>query len=142
MEGFKPDKPNTDVKRVKPGRKWPDWYPRISAFRNSNSGKAAWQLANTLIPYCFLWYLMVLQQHRLPPCPSSKPEDTQLLSERVLRRHSGAASQGAAYNSEEPVLYSTEFMGRRSAADGCLPLRCFVNNERQGLTANVAIDAG
>ncbi|MBW2560312.1 MAG: fatty acid desaturase [Deltaproteobacteria bacterium] len=41
------------------GRMWPDWYPELATFRNSDSRKAAWQLINTLVPYLFLWYLMI-----------------------------------------------------------------------------------
>ena len=41
------------------GRIWPDWYPELTAFRHSTGRKAAWQLLNTLVPYCILWYLMI-----------------------------------------------------------------------------------
>ena len=41
------------------GRRWPDWYPELSAFRKSSDRKAVWQLINTLVPYGFLWFLMV-----------------------------------------------------------------------------------
>ena len=54
MEGAK-----TDVKRFKPGRKWPAWYQDLAAFRISKNSKAVWQLINSLAPYCCLWYLMI-----------------------------------------------------------------------------------
>ena len=43
-----------------PVRKWPDWYPSLKKFRNPDNGKAIKQLLNTLVPYCCLWYLMIL----------------------------------------------------------------------------------
>jgi omega-6 fatty acid desaturase (delta-12 desaturase) len=45
--------------KKRPGRVWPDWYPLLKAFRNSDPKRAAWQLTTALIPYFFLWYLMV-----------------------------------------------------------------------------------
>lgn len=39
---------------------WPSWHPLLANFRSPNNRKATWQLINTLIPYCFLWYLMIL----------------------------------------------------------------------------------
>ncbi len=59
MKGSKSDKPKTVAENLNPGPKWPDWYRELAAFRHSNSGKAAFQLMNTLLPYCLLWYLMV-----------------------------------------------------------------------------------
>lgn len=38
----------------------PDLYSRLAPFRNPDRLKSAWQVINTLIPYFFLWYLMVL----------------------------------------------------------------------------------
>lgn len=43
----------------KSDRKWPSWYATLRNFRNPSASKASWQLANTLLPYCFLWLLMV-----------------------------------------------------------------------------------
>lgn len=43
----------------KKGRIWPDWYPVLATFRKSDSLKATWQLLNTILPYFFLWYLMI-----------------------------------------------------------------------------------
>lgn len=43
----------------KAGRIWPDWYPRLNAFRISSRWKSIWQLINTLIPYTCLWGAMV-----------------------------------------------------------------------------------
>ena len=48
------------AKKENPGRIWPDWYLVLATFRNSDSRKAIWQLINTIVPYCGLWYLMVL----------------------------------------------------------------------------------
>lgn len=45
--------------RKPPGRVWPGWYPVLATFRNSDRRKAVWQLINTLVPYFFLWYLMI-----------------------------------------------------------------------------------
>ena len=47
------------TKRKSPGRIWPDWYPVLATFRNSENRNAGWQLINTLVPYCGLWYLMI-----------------------------------------------------------------------------------
>lgn len=59
MEEAESRKPKTIIENVKPGSKWPDWYRELAAFRRSNSGKAAFQLINTLLSYCLLWGLMV-----------------------------------------------------------------------------------
>jgi len=59
MEGSESEKPKTVIEKLTPGRKWPDWHRELAAFRHSNSGKAVFQLINTLLPYCLLWYLMV-----------------------------------------------------------------------------------
>ena len=40
-------------------RMWPEWYPSLKKFRNPDNRKAIIQLINTLVPYCFLWYLMI-----------------------------------------------------------------------------------
>jgi omega-6 fatty acid desaturase (delta-12 desaturase) len=48
--------PNTE--KQSSGRRWPDWYPVLATFRKSEARKAAWQLINTFVPYCCLWYLM------------------------------------------------------------------------------------
>lgn len=45
--------------RKPPGSVWPDWYPVLATFRYSDSRRAVWQLINTLVPYFFLWYLMI-----------------------------------------------------------------------------------
>jgi omega-6 fatty acid desaturase (delta-12 desaturase) len=59
MKGPQTENTVNDAKGVEPGRRWPDWHKELTAFRNSNSGIAAWQLINTIVPYFFLWYLMV-----------------------------------------------------------------------------------
>lgn len=38
---------------------WPDWHPQLTAFRRPDTRQALWQLTNTLVPYCCLWYLMI-----------------------------------------------------------------------------------
>jgi acyl-lipid omega-6 desaturase (Delta-12 desaturase) len=38
---------------------WPPWYSRVTAFRKRSLGKAMWQLANTIVPYALLWWLMI-----------------------------------------------------------------------------------
>ncbi len=43
---------------------WPEWYAELSRFRDSNSLTSTWQLINTVIPYFFLWYLMILSIQR------------------------------------------------------------------------------
>ena len=53
------DMTKINAKRKSPGRIWPDWYPVLATFRNSDNRKAAWQLINTVVPYCGLWYLMI-----------------------------------------------------------------------------------
>jgi len=52
-------KPGSNPTQPGRGRIWPDWYLGLKAFRYSSGRKAAWQLVNTLVPYGFLWYLMV-----------------------------------------------------------------------------------
>ena len=39
--------------------KWPAWHADLARFREPSTRTAIWQLANTLIPYCGLWALMV-----------------------------------------------------------------------------------
>ena len=41
------------------GSIWPDWYPALAQFRRSENGRAVWQIINSLLPYFFLWYLMI-----------------------------------------------------------------------------------
>ena len=59
MSANKSDVDNHNVETKGSGRIWPDWYPALAVFRNSDTRKAAWQLINTLVPYCGLWYLMI-----------------------------------------------------------------------------------
>jgi len=42
------DMTKINAKRKSPGRIWPDWYPVLATFRNSDNRKAAWQLINTV----------------------------------------------------------------------------------------------
>lgn len=44
-------------------KEWPSWYLSLSAFRDPSNKQAIWQLINTLIPYFFLWYLMIQLIH-------------------------------------------------------------------------------
>src|ERR1041384_7005947 len=46
----------------------PDWYRKTAAYCSSDNQKALWQLLNTLLPYCALWWLMVATQKREWPC--------------------------------------------------------------------------
>lgn len=51
---------NSNEKTASSGPLWPEWYPpKLATFRHSDSRRAIWQLLNTLLPYCGLWYLMV-----------------------------------------------------------------------------------
>jgi acyl-lipid omega-6 desaturase (Delta-12 desaturase) len=59
MVAHESDRANSNGKKKGSGRIWPDWYAALATFRNSDSRKAAWQLINTLVPYCGLWYLMI-----------------------------------------------------------------------------------
>ncbi len=43
-----------------PRQSRPEWLSRLAAFRPVDHRRAVWQLANTLIPYAGLWYVMVL----------------------------------------------------------------------------------
>ena len=38
----------------------PDWKPIVARYQKPSLGRALWQVANTLIPYAALWYLMHL----------------------------------------------------------------------------------
>jgi omega-6 fatty acid desaturase (delta-12 desaturase) len=40
--------------------KWPAWHAALLDYRRSSTWTAVWQLTNTLVPYCGLWFLMVL----------------------------------------------------------------------------------
>lgn len=42
-----------------PPYRWPDWYRELKKFERRDWRKAAWQIADTLIPYLALWYLMI-----------------------------------------------------------------------------------
>jgi omega-6 fatty acid desaturase (delta-12 desaturase) len=48
-------------------RPWPAWHSALSNYRNPSARAAGWQLANTLLPYCGLWVLMILSiRHGYP----------------------------------------------------------------------------
>jgi len=36
----------------------PDWYEATAIFQKSSLGKSIWQIANTLVPYLLIWYVM------------------------------------------------------------------------------------
>jgi omega-6 fatty acid desaturase (delta-12 desaturase) len=38
----------------------PNWKPIVARYQRSSLGRALWQVANTLVPYAALWYLMYL----------------------------------------------------------------------------------
>lgn len=46
-----------------PGHQWPDWHSVMLDYRKSSTWAAGWQLTNTFLPYCGLWFLMVLCIH-------------------------------------------------------------------------------
>ncbi len=39
--------------------RYPQWYKELRLFKKSSNGAALWQLLNTILPYIFLWVLMV-----------------------------------------------------------------------------------
>jgi omega-6 fatty acid desaturase (delta-12 desaturase) len=41
------------------GQAWPAWHTSLRNYRNPSAGKAVGQLANTLLPYIGLWWLMI-----------------------------------------------------------------------------------
>lgn len=43
----------------RPGYVWPAWHADLANYRNASTGKATWQVVNTVIPYLGLLYLMV-----------------------------------------------------------------------------------
>jgi len=46
-------------KAMKPKPKWPEWYAELRKYRSRSTGKAVWQLINTLVPYAALWAVMI-----------------------------------------------------------------------------------
>lgn len=44
----------------KPEHIRPPWVSALGPFEQISRGKVAWQICNTLIPYVFLWYLMIM----------------------------------------------------------------------------------
>jgi omega-6 fatty acid desaturase (delta-12 desaturase) len=46
------------------GYAWPSWHATLSNYKTPSMPKAIWQLANTLLPYWFLWFLMILSIER------------------------------------------------------------------------------
>jgi omega-6 fatty acid desaturase (delta-12 desaturase) len=37
-----------------------DWKPIVARYQKPSVGRSVWQIANTLVPYAALWYLMYL----------------------------------------------------------------------------------
>ncbi len=56
---YESDRAKSSEEKGKKGHIWPDWYPVLATFRKSDRVKATWQLLNTIVPYFFLWYLMI-----------------------------------------------------------------------------------
>jgi len=57
-----------DSTKAQPGlnaiREWPAWHATLSNYRMSSTGKASWQVINTVLPYGCLWLMMIwLIQH-------------------------------------------------------------------------------
>ena len=49
------------------GYSWPVWHTALSNYKAPSIRKAVWQLANTLLPYFLLWFLMIrFIQHGYP----------------------------------------------------------------------------
>ena len=46
-------------KRKAEGQAWPAWHATLRNYRNPSAWKAGGQLANTLLPYIGLWWLMI-----------------------------------------------------------------------------------
>ena len=38
----------------------PPWLDDLSRFKRPNQLKSSWQIVNSLLPFCGLWYLMYL----------------------------------------------------------------------------------
>lgn len=47
-----------------PAHEWPAWHAALSNYRDPSTGKACWQLLNTVLPYCACWCLMILTIQR------------------------------------------------------------------------------
>ncbi len=60
MATHEPERIQTVEKKRKTGQIWPDWHQQLKKFQAPDKLKTSWQLLNTLVPYFFLWYLMVL----------------------------------------------------------------------------------
>ena len=39
------------------------WKEIVARYQKPSVGRAIWQIVNTLVPYCALWYLMWLTIH-------------------------------------------------------------------------------
>ncbi len=59
MAALKPNKPASKELPNTASLMPPDLYSVLEPYRNPDRLKAAWQVINTLVPYFFLWYLMI-----------------------------------------------------------------------------------
>jgi omega-6 fatty acid desaturase (delta-12 desaturase) len=51
---------NQVVPQEKPRQDAPDWKKIVAGYQKPSAPRALWQIANTLVPYALLWYLMYL----------------------------------------------------------------------------------
>lgn len=58
MDEFENDKP-ARIPLGSPPYRWPAWFGDLKRFEQRDRRKAVWQIADTVIPYLVLWYLMV-----------------------------------------------------------------------------------
>ncbi len=59
MKTTRPASSSKTQTNTKAGRKWPTWHAGLSAYRKPSTLTAVWQLVNTFLPYCGLWFLMI-----------------------------------------------------------------------------------
>jgi omega-6 fatty acid desaturase (delta-12 desaturase) len=60
MTWEKPTQPSSSNRQKEARFSWPEWYTELTRFSDPQFSAATIQLINTLIPYCILWYLMIL----------------------------------------------------------------------------------
>ena len=51
---------DTNLSSSKPLPEVPVWKEIVARYQQSSTWRATWQIINTLVPYCALWYLMHL----------------------------------------------------------------------------------
>ncbi|MDX9800480.1 MAG: fatty acid desaturase [Spirochaetia bacterium] len=59
MKSNETDQEKLDNKKSTHSQAWPEWYKQLKKYQHPDRLKGIWQIVNTLIPYLFLWYLMV-----------------------------------------------------------------------------------